>query len=337
MVKTAEIICEYQPYIDRLPVARETLYGQASSNDKATVTSWKSTWVKNVAANHAAHGPFKDRGLGKLFGKHKYLPAIVVGSGPSLKDNAKGLVGVQGIPIISCLHNFHFLEDLGVKVDYYVTLDAGPVTIEEVAEGGSKSSDDYWAMTKGKTLIAYIGTDPGLLAKWQGEVYFFNAPIPDEEVSKSVDDLEVFRTYVSSGGNVFGASLYIAKAFLGCSTVALMGANFSFSYMDKFHGWDSKYDANVGAYIRMTDVYGHTVKSWQSYANFKSWFDWVAETVPGVWVNCTEGGTWGAYPDGNLRSIRQMDLADFLRMLNISEELREQCEHPESAVRKILF
>ena len=338
MAKTAEIICEYLPYIEHAPMAPQALYSQACSSDQITVVSWKDTWLKNYRANHAKHGPFKDRGIGKLFGRYRNLPALVLGSGPSLKDNATSLAaGTAGVPVISCLHNFHFLEDSGVKVDLYVTLDAGPLTIEEVSEGGQRTAEEYWALTKDRTLLAYVATDPRLLELWQGEVYFFNCPLPDQKILEEMDAVEVFHTYVSTGGNVLGASMYIAKAILGCNPIALMGANFCFSYLDKFHGWDSKYDKHLGNYIRTTDVYGHSVKTWQSYANFKAWFDWVAETIPGLWINCTEGGTWGAYAHGNIRSVRQMEVKDFIRMYSLCEEIREQCENPETDVRKILF
>jgi hypothetical protein len=336
VVRRQEIICEYQPYIEHPPVARNDLYGKASSNDGPTVNLWRDIWLRNAKANHAKLGPFKDRGIGKLFGRFRNLPAIVVGSGPSLKDNAADLLKNPGIPVISCLHNFHFLEDTGVKVDYYVSLDAGPVTIEEVAEGGD-AKRDYWALTKGKVLLAHIASDPGLLAKWQGEIYFFNCPIPDPKLVADMDAIEVFNTFVSTGGNVLGASMYIAKAIFGCNPIALMGANFAFSYLEKFHGWDSKYDKDLGSYQKTTDVFGNCVKTWPSYSNFKAWFDWVAESIPGFWVNCTEGGTWGAYSGGNIRSVKQMDLKDFLAMYSMCEEMRDQCENPLTTTKKILF
>lgn len=336
-MKRAEILCEYQPYADRPPSTGAALYGQACSNDTVTVNAWRDIWIKNITANHKRFGSFKDRGLGKLWGKHRNSPAIVVGSGPSLKENAEGLRANVGIPVISCLHNFHFLEDLGVKVDYYVSLDAGPVTVEEVSEGGTKTEAEYWALTKDRTLIAYVGSDPGLLEKWQGEVYFFNCPVPDQSVLDTTDQLEKFHTFVSTGGNVLGACTYIAKGIFGCNPLIFLGANFSFSYLDKFHGWDSKYDKDLGHYIRTTDVYGNFVKTWQSYHNFKAWFDWLSMTVPGFYINCTEGGTFGAYPGGNIRSVIQMDLNECLRMFSMCDELKNQCENPETEERKILF
>ena len=231
--------------------------------------------------------------------------------------------------MVSCLHNFHYLEDRGVKVDYYVSLDAGPVTVEEVSEGGEKTPEEYWELTKDRTLIAFIGTHPELLKRWQGKVYFYNALIPDDEYRQKVDEIEPFRLWVSNGGNVFGACLYIAKAIMGAGAIVFTGADFSFGYDDKFHSWDSKYDAVKGRCISATDIFGNRVSTWQSYSNFKAWFDWVCERVPGIFINASEGGTLGAYPNGNLRSIQVMDLSKVIEMYSMSEKLEKQMLSPE--------
>lgn len=334
--KQALVYLEYQQTIEQSPVPVQALYAQACANDATTVNSWRDTWISQTKANRAVHGPFKDKSIAKLYNKHRHMPMFVVGSGPSLKKNAHLLVGDHGIPIISCLHNFHYLEDLGVKVDYYVTLDAGPVTIEEVSEGGAPDKD-YWEKTRGKKLLCFIGTHPNLLAKWEGEIYFFNCPIPDADIEKAITDIESFKIMVSSGGNVLGACLYLAKAFLGARSSIFLGADFSFSYEEKFHAWDSKYDATLGNYVRVTDIYGVKVKTWQSYANFKSWFDWVAQKVPGEYINCTEGGIFGAYPDGNIRQIKQQDLAECIDHYTMTRHTKNQIEDPENAQVQILF
>ena len=184
-------------------------------------------------------------------------------------------------------------------------------------------------------MLCYIGTHPELLKRWQGEIYFFNAPIPDQDMIDFVDNLEIFNAHVSNGGNVLGACLYIAKAILGASVVAFVGADFSFSYSKKFHPFDSKYDAKLGHVIRAHDVFGNLVSTWQSYYNFKSWFEYVAITVPGIYFNCSEGGCLGAYTQGNIRSITQMTLKSFLKQLTMSEEIKEQMKDPKTKEKKI--
>jgi hypothetical protein len=337
MARRVEIDLEYQNYIEAPPIAPQQLYNSACSNDGITIESWRQTWIDNVRENQKRFGPFKDKGVGKLFGKYRHLPAIVAGAGPSLKYNGEKLKDRGSIPLVSCLHNFHFLEDVGAPADYYVTLDAGEITIEEVSEGGSKSAQEYWDLTKNRKLIAFIGTSPRLLEKWQGEIYFFNAPVPDSKYMEEIAKIEPFYTYISNGGNVLGASLYIAKGIFGANPIAFVGADFSFSYDKKFHAWDSKYDKKLGYVVKAVDVFGNKVLTWQSYYNFKNWFDWVALQVSGLYINCTEGGCFGAYQDGNLMAVKQMALVDFFRMYQIFEELKAQCEQPEISHNKILF
>lgn len=336
-MRKAEVILEYQPYIEYAPVEPKQLFAQACANDETTINSWRPIWEKNVKMNLEKHGPFSEKSIGKFYGFAHQKPVIIAGSGPSLKVNGPDLKERRDVPLISCLHNFHYLEDIECPADFYVSLDAGEVVVEEVYEGGSKTEEEYWELSKNRKLFCYIGTSPRLLEKWRGEVYFFNAPVPDPAYMKYVDDLELFNTYVSNGGNVLGACLYIAKAYFGASIIGFMGADFSFSYNKKFHGWDSKYDAKLGHTLRVTDVFGNRVHTWRSYHNFKGWFEFISLTVPGVYYNCSEGGTLGAYTEGNIRSILQLPLKDFLRQMNMYEEIKEQAFNPKVNEKKLLF
>lgn len=337
MARTAEITLEFQNTIDYVPVAPQQMYANACSNDTVTINSWRDTWIKNVKENHARFGPFKDHSVGSLHGLHVGKPAIVAGAGPSLKYNGHLLKNRGEIPLVSCLHNFHFFEDQDIKVDYYVTLDAGEITIEEVSEGGKNTPEWYWERSKDCTLLAYIGTSPRLIEKWQGKVLFFTAPVPDTIYQSAVDEIEPFGVFVSNGGNVLGAAMYIAKAFFGCNPIVYVGADFSFSYDKKFHGWDSKYDKNLGYVIKKVDVFGNKVLTWQSYANFCEWFQYIAIQVPGIWINATEGGCFGSYPEGNIAAIKQMELNQVLKMYSMHLETKNQCEFPNLLEKKILF
>lgn len=338
MVRTAEILLEYQPYIEQPPISSRQLYGAACANDGVTIDSWKSIWLANIKANKERFGSFKDRSLGQLFNLMQNLPCIVAGAGPSLKHNAEHLK-TRGpkMGLLSCLHNFHFLEDMEANVDAYVTLDAGDITIREVTEGGTKTEEEYWALTEKRKLIAFIGTHPELLRKWRGEIYFFNAPVPDMDFIQQVEAIEKFNMLVSNGGNVLGACLYIAKCVMGANPIAYVGADFSFSYKRKFHAWDSSYDKSIGQCMATHDVFGNRVLTWGSYFNFKQWFDWVAITMPGIYVNCSEGGCLGAYSQGNIMAIKQQPLTDFILSYHVSERIREQCMNPETDQRMICF
>lgn len=332
MVRKAEVVLEYQPLLDAPPRSPKAMLQQACSNDQVTVSSWLPQWIEQYKHNQKKYGPFRDNSIGQLYGKFKNMPAIVAGSGPSLKNNVH-LLKDRGpnMPLVSCLHNFHIMEDAEAAPDLYVTLDAGEVTVEEVWEGGSKDPDHYWALTEGRTLAAFCGTHPKLLEKWRGKVLFYNCTIPSKEYISAIEETEPFFTLVSNGGNVLGSAFYIAKCYLGCNPIVFIGADFAFSHGEapKFHGWDSKYDKDIGHCIRAVDVYGIPVKTWPSYSNFKAWFEYVAETVPGCYINCSEGGTLGSYPGGNLRSFEYMDLKDFYEAYGVSRHVKEQIETPD--------
>jgi hypothetical protein len=50
--------------------------------------------------------------------------------------------------------------------------------------------------------------------------------------------------------------------------------------------------------------------------------------VPGIYINCSEGGTFGAYPEGNLMAIKQMELAEFFDMYDLNRHIKDQCLNP---------
>jgi hypothetical protein len=337
VMRTVEMDFEYMNYIPKPPTKKEQLYQQACANDGITIKSWHDIWVSNMKANHKKYGPFKNRSVGKLWGKYARQPGICIGSGPSLKWNIKEHVDTKGIVKVSCLHNYHYLEDNGAKADYYVSLDAGEITIDEISKGGKKTHDEYVKSTKDKTLLAYVGSSPKLLDAWKGEILFFTCPVPNEKVLTEMKAIENFNTFVSSGGNVLGACVYIAKAFLGCNPIVFTGADFSFDYKKKFHSWqDARYD-ELGNCMRGIDVFGNKVLTWRSYFNFKCFFDWMCSTLPGIYYNCTEGGTLGAYPEGNIDDIRQMPLSMFKRMYSMHEDMKDQCLKPDQTSNRILY
>lgn len=337
MIKTVEMDFNLQPYIPGPPQSHQDMYEQACSNDEVTIKHWRDVWVKQAQENFRNHGSFREKSAGSLYGKYKYQPVIVAGAGPGLKNNIEQLKDTKGIPIVSCLHNFHYLIDNEVKnIEAFVSLDAGAVTIEEVWEGGSETSDYYWGKTKDYTLLAFIGTHPDLLNKWQGEIKFFKCPLPDGEVLKAFDEIEEFYTYVSTGGNVLGACAYISR-MMGANPLVFVGADFCFSYKNNFHAWDSKYDKDKGICVRSLDIWGNSVLTWQSYYNFKTWFDWLATKVLGLYINCTESGLLGAYQSGNIMQIKQMTLKELIRMYTMYEDAKEGWINPTAKDNKILF
>lgn len=323
MLRNINIDLVYQPMIDAPPQSMGNLRQQASAGDKLTCDSWRETWIKNFKL---AKERFKDLGAlsyGRLHGINRHKPAIVIGSGPSLKHAIETLkenkTKKHPILSISALHNFGVLEDNECHADYYLSLDSGGIVIDDVSESRNKDGGFYWEKTKGKKLIAYVASDPRLFDLWQGEIYLFNCLIPDEQIRNEYMQTENFTHYISAGGNAGGACMYTAKAIFGSNEIMYVGMDFCFDYDNTFHSYKTHYD-NMGDIVLVTDVYGNMRKTWPSYLAFKYFLDDVAMKIPGKWTNCSEG-ILGAYLGGNIRHYEYKTLRDALTPYWMSEEV----------------
>ena len=341
---------QLQKVLDGPPAPLSQLYSVATRSDGVTNTSWNSVWINQALENGKKYNMTELTCMSE-FGKEKYKPVIIAGSGPSIKKNYMNLRkkwvhkqnldtgkmeymvggGRDDIKIVSCLHNFGLFEneDVMTKDDYYMTLDAGAITITETIEGGSGKHPPewYWERTKDRTLLTHLTANPELLAKWQGRILFFTTPAATEEVKKAYDsvaDCTIVPSF-SVGGNALGACLYFARAILGAGPVIFIGADFSFSYEQKFHGWDSPYDQKFMGVEAVTDIYGNRCYTWPSYYGFKCWLDYIACGGAGGqehdFYNCTEGGILGAYPEGNIRQFRYMPLTVALNIFTCHEKV----------------
>lgn len=311
MLKTITIDLTYQPTLQAPPLNPEQLQQRATSSDSATVDHWKDKWISHYKSNHDYLGGFKEHSIGQLYGQNMHKPCIVIGSGPSLKQSLSDLKRNQELnnPIttVSCLHNLGYLTSNGIEPDYYLSLDSGEIVFDDMKE---QYDSDIWEVTQSKALLAYAGSHPDLIKNWRGPIYMFNSLVPSKEVQDGKNSVERFTHYLSSGGNALGACMYFAKEYLCSTTIAFVGADFCFSYDNQFHSYKSNYD-NLGGVVMHPDVFGIPRKTWPSYLNFKFWFDRIAMTIPGTYINCSYG-LLGAYQGGNIPHYQYMPLETFL-------------------------
>lgn len=337
MLRTIEIDLTYQPIIEGPPTQKENeLFERASSGDQHTVNVWRDVWLKNTRLTKERFGSFAEKSVGKLYGINRMKPVIICGSGPSLKNSIKALkdnaAAEHPVMNISCLHNFGYFEDEGFHADYYVSLDSGEIVIDDVFESRNHPAEYYWEKTKGKTLLATVMSPPKLFDLWQGNIMLFTVMMPDYNLQHELQAIERFTHYVAPGGNALGGCLYIAKSIFCSEIVHFVGADFCFDYNNTFHSYKTHYD-KVGGYVLWPDVFGNMRKTWQSYLNFKFWFDHIACNVPGRYVNCSEG-LLGAYKEGNIRQFQYMPLEEALKPFKIME--RVFVEHRDPFTQAVL-
>lgn len=331
------ITLKFQNYIPKPPNTKDQLQQTYSASDSITIETWFEEWKINKLHNMANYDVLKNTGM-KEYKKWISKPVIIAGSGPSLKYNAELLKERNEIGLVSALHNFGFFESIGVKPDYYINLDAGDVTMPECAEGNAEVYEKmkdlslfnkiayldeikWWDKTKDHTLITALHGNPQLHKRWQGRMIWINTSLPqlDEEINHPT--LNKFNLIYQTGGNTLGACHYHAKAILGGNPVVFVGADFAFSNDNHFHAWDSPYDKKVSGIMKCTDIFGNHCLTWPSYYGFKCWFEFIAMggkgNAPGSYINCTEGGILGAYPEGNIIQIRQKTLKSVLTEYNL--------------------
>jgi hypothetical protein len=346
-----DMVLSLQPYISGIPTGKDQAWSAATRNDGITVKSWGKQWIDQTVINKKDHD-FEEFSVMGLHGKFAGKPCILAGAGPSLEKNWKDLIGDgdksrgrKDIPIITNVHNFPFMEDrdLMKSSDYYLILDAGEICIKEMSEGGSHDEEWYWDRTKDRTLIAYHATHPYFVKKWRGPIYWFTTPPASPEIGDAMCKLIDYQKIpgFNVGGNVMGACLYFARAILGCSVPIWIGMDLCFSYNRKFHPWDCWYNEKFQGVMPWTDIYGNRVFTWGSYFGFKNWFDYMACGGTGnnaqLWINATEGGIMGAYPDGNIQQIIQLDLKTALHMFNMYTIMPEMIDKSVKGQLHLLF
>lgn len=330
---------QYQPLIPEPPARPQELYSRACSGDTVTVDTWRKQWIEHYRLTKERFQDLGAMSIGKLFGVERHRPCIIIGAGPSLKYSIEALLDNQRmakpIPTVSCLHNLGYLKNQGVKVDYYVSLDAGEIVLDDVTEG-QPTGKDYWEMTSDDVLIANVTSHPKLFEKWKGKIHLFNCMVPDQEFRETTESIEPFRHYISSGGNVGGACMYFAKAILGCNPIVLVGIDFCFDYANEFHSYPTKYDnwegKGLGSYITHPDVFGNSRKTYPSYFNFKCWIDYISTQVPGSWIYCGEGIV-GAYKEGNIAQFQYMTLQQFVTQYRVPEYVLYQYRNQDGSIK----
>jgi len=342
--RNIDIELTLQAKIPEIPKQYGNIYQRACSGDEITVKTWRPTWLKNYAAAKDRFKDFGEHSYGQLYGINRHKPAMVLGSGPSLRYSIKALQENKKreypVKSVSCLHNFGLLEDEGCHADFYLSLDSGGVVIEDISEARNKDGNFYWNETKNHNLIAYAASDPRLFDLWQGKIYLFNCLLPDLTLRDELNKIERFSHYISSGGNALGACMYTAKAIMGSSEIIYVGADFCFDYDNKFHSYKTHYDdidgKGIGEVTYWPDVFGNRRSCWPSYLNFKFFMDWVTFNVPGLWASASEG-ILGSYPEGNIDRIFYAPLSYILEKYRIAEEVTINSFKIENGVRQTLL
>jgi hypothetical protein len=266
-----------------------------------TLAEKKKQWIKNLKINaekwdffkHNAH-ELKEKGLK---GETVYL----VGASPSLKKNIKHLRGKKNI--WACAHVLKYLLSHGIKPDYVFVADSRHESVKFLNT----------VKSKGLTLVAEICVSPKIWDVWKGDVLFYKGVI-GEEMNREVEKVTKFNNTVSSGGSVMGIMTVIAWS-VKAKKIVYIGNDLSYPdglpYPAERNIVQNIIPDEEADYRWMYDIAGRKIDTLVRMFLYKMFLDICSQMAKGIkFINATEGGILGAYAEGNIKSMKQMQLKE---------------------------
>lgn len=221
-----------------------------------TAISLAPLWAKNIG--HNVERIRREHDLKELKQKYKGKPAIIIGAGGSLYDNASGTNHLELIAeysekfdgvIILADRVLKECIELGIG-DYFTVVDGSEKIYQffdnevvnnytnktmnnnEIRAGYVRKwlSDDAYKDIKIMKAIMATSAHKKVIDAWKNEIYFFVPSIPQEILPNATSLMSDFTggtTDINSGGNCGMLAWHVA-AYMGCNEIALVGMDYSY-------------------------------------------------------------------------------------------------------------
>jgi hypothetical protein len=270
---------------------------------------WTRNGIRNFA--HVAKNPM----IGDLQTAFSGVPIIIVGAGPSLEKNIHLLKEAKGKAIILAVNRtLRSLQNAGIYPDLTITLEARDVHCQFEGIAIENIPGVLLATTVDRNLFELDA---------QCFVSYYNQLALDGWMFDPVDQCHE----AGSRGTVSHSAFNLALRW-GCDPIILMGQDLSFPGGRYYHkdGADGEteavYDSEADRWklkgysqdradtlkgeenvafegTMVPGYYGQEVPTSTSFAQYRAWFEHVAEQVQGkrTLFNCTEGGAFIAGMD----------------------------------------
>ena len=252
-------------------------------------------YISNSLAN--IESIVNDPPIGKLFGRFKKVPAVVISAGPSLDKNIHLLRILEKHAVLICVDTvLGPLKRAGIKPHFVLAGDPGELNFKHV-EGLGET---------GAALVAEPMTHPKIISEFKGRrfVMSFNENLM-KKLKELIGDFGVVRAW----GSISTGAFDLAKN-LGCDPIAFVGQDLSFPNLRYYaHGtyqenrwlrdleWPDTTDKHHK--VRMInennldsiDIFGRPMRTSKVLEAYRQYFERVIESTSARVVNCTEGGT----------------------------------------------
>ena len=267
-------------------------------------------WLTESMLNRNLRAPSVDIFRKVIAGK----PVILVGAGPSLKNNMHLLKEAENKAIIIAGGTaVKILNQAGIRAHFYMILDSSDTEIY-----------DNLAYPDVPLLFSYQASHE-VLNRYGGFKAFYLTFL-DALNAYTYEKASLSYTVFRTGPSVINTIQDIAGKFQA-SQIIFLGQDMCF-YDDKMYA-DSSIKASdmlrQGRRFTLKDVYGKTVTSNYSYYSIKDSIETICKIYPNiVTVNATEGGL-------NIEGVENVKFADVLA------ELQDLPQLPQVQIEEVIY
>jgi hypothetical protein len=259
----------HQPYSNDLIVCLQKLLNDWSvmvNTKRCLVEAWYKNRFENIKKPSA--------NAKNLIGKFKNIPAVLVGAGPSLKNQLDMLKSLQNkAVIIAASTAVEILESNNIKPTFSIAIDQDPVTSGGLHE--NLNSD---------VPLLYDGQVAQNSLNYKGKKFQFALNV-NRYSNIVIPDLPV----IESGPSVANVALdFLYK--IECSPILIIGLDLSYTY-NKLYCDGTKFNQDINHNgLRMINNKGEMCATEPSFISMRNWYEEYAERVKPNVYNCTETG-----------------------------------------------
>lgn len=245
-------------------------------------------WIDNFKANlKYIQGGY---GVSSLTGVLQGIPAIIVGSGPTLDRNIQHLKDAKGKAcIFACDSAVLALLDYGVVPDIVLTTDSH-ARCKDFFKGIDISQLNFVA-------DSFISPETAELLQGAKRLYWYNTlPVEEEPFTAVLNSWTGFIGNIGTGGCVATTIWCLAVQNMQAPMDILVGLTsgfydpviqYSHAVMLHNHNIVEPYKAQP---IEDVDMYGMLCYTLPAYQSFAYWFQDSFIQLLGLHINCSEGG-----------------------------------------------
>jgi len=264
-------------------------------------------YFQNVVRNFRYQG---DADLGRLFGKFKGKPLVIVSAGPSLDRNIRELQGMESRCFLLAVDTaLRPLLEMGIVPHAVIIADPQELNAKHIVG----------VMPKETFLIAEQGVHFRAMEAASRRFLFGLGLFPDPLFAS----FGFPRTPLNVWGSVATAALDLACK-VEAGTVIFAGQDFAFSWNRRYASHtifgDSPLQTADSTGIFETDIWNHAIPTTENLVAYRDFFVRRMKTERAIrFINASEGGI----------------LTEGVELLSLRDALHQCCEHPMNA-RSIL-